>query len=299
MSSAESTVFIDPGTGQINGLADVSDILDWIFSLHFSFFLPGGSDGPLSETWGRFSVGVIGGLLVLMLLTGLVLWWPGIKRRLAAFRVRRNNSFVWNYSIHKLIGVIVAIPLLVMTLVMLPYSFGNYSQPVLNFLHIPEMNPPQIMSSRSSPPKTNGEPLSFDQLVNKAIAAAPGSQFISICTYNNERKTNPNLPVDATLTTGYDGALGTGAWGGNVSLQLDRYSGEVLNFQDARESPFLAQAIHGQLWMGIHMGTWGGWTTRILEFLISIAALYLPWTGIRQWWIKQKVRNAMKKDFIV
>lgn len=43
----------------------------------------------------------------------------------------------------------------------------------------------------------------------------------------------------------------------------------------------------------------GGWTTRILEFLISIAALYLPWTGIRQWWIKHKVRKTRKKDFVV
>jgi len=283
-----TALHVDPGTGQANGLDNGRDILDWLFDLHYSFFMPGdrpGPESPFSETWGRFSVGVIGVLLVLMLLTGLVLWWPGIKSRGSAFKLRRNNRFAWNYSIHKLIGVIVAVPLLVITLVMLPYSFGDYSKPVLAFLQIPRIPYPETSSSTST-----GKPLSLDELGKKAEALLPGSRLISVYTYDSERSQDPSLPVNVTLTAGYDGALGTGDWGGNVNVQLDRYSGKVLAFQDTREFPFLAQAIDGQLWMGIHMGTWGGWTTRILEFVISIAGIYLAWTGIRQWWIKQHSR---------
>lgn len=284
-----TALHVDPGTGQVNGLDSGRDILDWLFDLHYSFFMPGGrpgAEGPFSETWGRFSVGVIGVLLVLMLLTGLVLWWPEIKRRVPNFKLRRNNRFAWNYSIHKMIGVIVAIPLLVITLVMLPYSFGDYSEPVLAFLQVPRIQYPE-----SSSATTTGKLLSLDELANKAEALLPGSRLISVFTYDGERSEDPSLPVDVTLTAGYDGALGTGDWGGNVNVQLDRYSGEVLAFQDTREFPFLAQAIDSQLWMGIHMGTWGGWTTRILEFLISIAGIYLAWTGIRQWWIKRHIRR--------
>lgn len=93
----DSTVLhVDPGTGQVNGLDTGKDILDWLFDLHYSFFMPGnrpGAGSPFSETWGRFSVGVIGVLLILMLLTGLVLWWLGIKRSVPAFRLRRNTRF--------------------------------------------------------------------------------------------------------------------------------------------------------------------------------------------------------------
>lgn len=189
-----------------------------------------------------------------------------------------------------MIGVIEAVPLLVITLVMLPYSFGNYSEPVLAFLMIPRIQYPESFS-----PTTTGKPLSLDELANKAEALVPDSRLISIYTSNSERAEDPSLPVDVALTAGYDGALGTGDWGGNVNVQLNRYSGEVLAFQDTREFPFLAQAIDSQLYIGIHMGTWGGWTTRILEFVICIAGIYLAWTGIQQWWIKRHIRRKNRE----
>ncbi len=66
---------------------------------------------------GRVIVGAFGLSLIFMVVTGLVLWWPGLHRLRGSLKVSRQRhpvTFFW--QLHRAIGVL-AFPLLAMTLI--------------------------------------------------------------------------------------------------------------------------------------------------------------------------------------
>lgn len=281
-------VFVDPGTGQINGhQLEEGGIFGWLLVFHRNLFI---SDNAFFEEsyMGYILVGFIGIALLLMLTTGFFLWWPGLKRWAVAFVVRNKSTYIRTYDLHKLIGLVTLIPLTLITLVMLPYSFGGESvDNTLAAIGWPRgVFPDELLSTETGQPS-----LSLDELIVKAEALIPGSQ----ATRSYFVFDDPTAAANITLTAGYDPSRGTGLWEGNVEVYLDRYTGESLFVNDTREWPFAAQTIDSNMWMGIHMATWGGMTTRILETLVGIAALYLAWTGIRQWWLKRTMRLKQKQ----
>ncbi|MGL4610696.1 MAG: PepSY-associated TM helix domain-containing protein [Trueperaceae bacterium] len=283
----ELSVFVDPGTGQINGdISEEGGIFGWLFVFHRNLFI---SDNAFYEEsyMGYILVGFIGIALLLMLMTGFFLWWPGLKRWAVAFVVRNKSTYIRTYDLHKLIGLVTLIPLTVVTLVMLPYSFeGEGVDNTLAAINWPRGTEDEEVYSTGT-----GQPsLSLDELIAKAEALIPDSQATDTYFIFDD----PTAAAYISLTAGYNPSRGTGLWEGNVHVYLDRYTGEALFVNDTRKWPFAAQTIDSNMWMGIHMGTWGGVTTRILETLVGIAALYLAWTGIRQWWLKRTMRLKQK-----
>ena len=65
-------------------------------------------------TVGGLILAVTGLLLLLLAATGLVVWWPGIKRFARGLRLRRRpGTYAFNYDLHNVIGI-AALPFLVM-----------------------------------------------------------------------------------------------------------------------------------------------------------------------------------------
>ena len=65
-------------------------------------------------TVGGIILAVTGLMLILLAATGIVVWWPGIKRFARGLRVRRGKgAYALNYDLHNVVGL-AAIPFLVM-----------------------------------------------------------------------------------------------------------------------------------------------------------------------------------------
>jgi uncharacterized iron-regulated membrane protein len=65
-------------------------------------------------TWGEFALTVLGLLMVLLAITGLITWWPGMRRLSHGFRVRFGRGrFARDYDLHNVIGI-VAVPFILM-----------------------------------------------------------------------------------------------------------------------------------------------------------------------------------------
>ena len=107
--SYQDLYFVDPGTGDINGKTNPDrGFMGWLVNMHDCAFScegypwyaswlagPMWDDGPsfLTDiTWGGFILGALGLVLILLALTSLKIWWPGIRKLKNRFVVRGGNG---------------------------------------------------------------------------------------------------------------------------------------------------------------------------------------------------------------
>lgn len=85
----------------------VANALGFLFDLHHQ--LLGGSVG-------RNAVGVLGLLYLFMTASGLIVWWPGVRRLRNSLSVSARHSITFIRQLHRAVGVI-ALPLVAVTLI--------------------------------------------------------------------------------------------------------------------------------------------------------------------------------------
>jgi len=147
------TYFVDPGTGRITDRADESaGISWWLYRGHMYLWQdwgpfgafdpesgwctadadgvePGGVTGAVCDVLpdGMDMVGRLGVLFIVVLLTGVYLWyWPGVRRWATAFVIKRGRAaFTFNLSLHKVIGFVLWGPLLVVAFTGVAFAFPN------------------------------------------------------------------------------------------------------------------------------------------------------------------------------
>ncbi len=118
--------FVDPGTGEYLGYYKPEEtVWGWITTLHVSLFadevlirFPEGTPEWLTTAiglnLGEFTLKYLGLMLLIMVLTGAYIWWPGVRNWLQGFRIRKGGSwYVWHYDWHKVLGF-VSLPFLFM-----------------------------------------------------------------------------------------------------------------------------------------------------------------------------------------
>jgi uncharacterized iron-regulated membrane protein len=268
-------VFVDPNSGKVNGFQAVgSSLFDWLVLLHTKLFWDAGY-----YAGGRL-VGFVGLALVLMLLTGLVLWIPRITQWKHAFALRRKNAFIWNHDVHKLVGFLVMVPLIAIISVIFPTTFYQDANDALANIGYPRGAGAELR------PYKSGSPATLEQLVRTAEGIEVGAQAVRV---------KPGSETKVRISSRDDVSRNTGKFQGDLEITLGRDTGRIVTVEDTRKWGVLARAIDSPLRLGIHMGTWGGWLTRLLEFLVSLGTLYLAWTGVQQWWIKRGLRNKSKR----
>ena len=122
------SAYVDPGTGRVNGIADrQSGVMGFLRNLHLCAlscegypayipFLakPAPVLGNEELTVGGLILAVTGLILIFLCISGLVIWWPGLRRWRRGFQVRRRKgTYKLNYDLHNVVGIAV-LPLLLM-----------------------------------------------------------------------------------------------------------------------------------------------------------------------------------------
>lgn len=117
-----NAAFVDPGTGTVT---DVDPSSPWILRLLVNIHDCGLSyEGyqawlatPLPAfndhiTVGGLVLGVLGVLLLLLVVSEIIIWWPGIRGWITGFVVRRGRGpYVGDLDLHRRVGI-VAVPFL-------------------------------------------------------------------------------------------------------------------------------------------------------------------------------------------
>jgi len=264
------SVLINPYTGVITGIRDYKhDFFSIIKYVHWSLLLNSSYGQPIVG-WSTF-------IFVLLLLSGLVLWWP--KKWTKALR-DRSFTIKWkasfkrvNYDLHNVPGFYILLPALVIAMTGMVFAFGWFQAAVY-----------VVAAGTTSPPV---------QAVVRSIPLQDSASHPLDMAYEASLRQLPAaLRLNISPASGKEGTIGV--WGyrrketfyGADVLQFDRYSGKLLhrlNNGDKNRGQRLIEMNYD-----IHVGAIAGITGKVIAFIISLVCASLPITGFLIWWGKRR-----------
>ncbi|MBX3747154.1 MAG: PepSY domain-containing protein [Verrucomicrobiae bacterium] len=264
-------VYFDPWTGRMLGSDLAGDnVTEWLYELHANL---------LSGQTGQQVNGIIALLVGLLLLSGLVVWWPGRGRVVGQGLTLRWRAG-WkrrNYDLHKVVGFYTAVLLLITVVTGIWFPFKapfRWMAEVLTQSSAREDSP-------VSDPAHRGQP----RITVDAALAATGQVLPGVA---------PNwirLPQGPEDVYSVRKRL-SGEWQleGMNYIHVDPQSGAVIR-ADLHAETTLAQRIL-RTFFPLHVGSFGGLSTRILWVVLGLAPGLLCVTGTLMWWNRVGRRMA-------
>ncbi len=215
---------------------------------------PGGIKGVACDVLpdGMDMVGWLSVLFIVVLLTGFYVWyWPGVRRWATALVIKRGRgAFAFNMSIHKVIGFVVWVPLLVVAFTGMAFAFPNLNSWFEN------ATPAKRDFFLWTPPDDaiSGEADGRERIDVDAALAAIEERYPERAVQSITPPFDETSTYSAWVTRGFDPwTRETGA--GNVYVAVDQYSGEILydgtpeegNVFDQVMGRLVLPAAHGRL----------------------------------------------------
>lgn len=261
-------VYVDEATGRAKGeipLADMS--AEVLRKLHSSWTL-GPKAEPLTELAGSW--------FLISLVTGLYLWWPGLRRRgTAAFAFRRNmrgrrQAKDW----HNFLGVALLLPMLFLVITGLTWTEGagqRYTDAKETIL-----SPPAAGSVSTTVEGAGGAGATDAAAIDRVSAAATQAKLTtpvrfvaptdeaSAWTVKSEDSVYP-LKRDQIAVNASDGSV------------VDRFDYRDENWTDKL-------ATSGILF---HQAQLFGPATQVLMTILALAIAAMVAFGYRMWWLRR------------
>ncbi|SEJ86217.1 Uncharacterized iron-regulated membrane protein [Sphingomonas sp. OV641] len=230
-------------------------LMSWIYQLHMEL---------LAGEAGLQIVGWSGVVMLVLLVSGVVAWWPrGSWRKALAFKrdaapIRRLRD------LHKLSGVGSALLLVVLVVTGVLLALPNVMQALL------APGKPAVPASAEVP--AGARPVSIVQALDAAQRALPDGRLVFV-----DMPIGGSAPIRARYQVPGDPHARFPA----SYVYLDQVTGRVLGVHDARRGGVGAQV---NLWVrALHDGTVGGMATRVLALLMGLMPAVLFVTGLMHW----------------
>jgi uncharacterized iron-regulated membrane protein len=198
---------------------------------------------------------------------------------------RGRGAFTFNLSLHKVIGIVVWVPLLVVAFTGIAFAFPNLNSWFENatpaqrdfFLWTP---PEEAVSG----PADGRQRLDLDEVLAVIDERYPGRAVQSLMPpWDDETAT-----YSAWVTRGLDPWTREGG-AGNVYVVVDQYSGEILYDGVPGEGNAFDQAWDD--WsFPLHTGDFGGTVTRIVWTALAVTPIALGTTGLLMYLIRRRKR---------
>jgi len=274
---SDSTVYVNPFTAEVVAFKPQEDFFHDIDDLHRNLML-GRKIGKPIVGWATF-------IFFFLLLSGLVLWWPkkwNKRSREQSFTIKWKATFKRvNYDLHNVLGFYTMLIAILMAVTGLVMSFSWFSRSMYWVTGGEKME-------RRRPPKEV-----FAPSVNSALKDADQIFYkvrneIALHNKNNIIIHFPEKP-DELIYACTD--MFAGFWRDlyfePATLELSKRSGKRLE-----DMAFPDQVR--KLNYAIHVGAFGGMTTKIIYFICSLVCASLPITGFYIWWGKKRKKKAPK-----
>jgi uncharacterized iron-regulated membrane protein len=261
-------VFVDPADGKIIGELDSEgSFLHWLQRLHFDL---------LAGRTGRIVNGVGALFLLLLCLTGIVIWWPGVKhwkRSLTVDFRKKWKRFTWD--LHSATGFW-TLPVIAMWAVTGAYfawpaefrAIVDWFSPV----SLAKLTPPDPAQQNRFPPPD------IRALLRQAHEKSPGASLLSISFPLNEHG-----HIRVFLARQHPPSYETADY-----HYFDPFTGQHVTVWRRGLNQSLGDAVIS--WLGpLHFGTFGGpgaagVIVKILWVLLGLAPPTLMVTGFLMYW---------------
>ncbi|MEM6689855.1 MAG: PepSY domain-containing protein [Planctomycetota bacterium] len=262
-------IYVDPKVDRVLGEVPQSNLFTIVLAIHRRLML---------GTAGRVLTELATGWTIVLISTGLVLWWPRSWKNLRGVLVPRLHAsrYVKLRDLHTISGVFIAPAALVIAITGLLYAlvWGGLFL-ITGFLggqFDVVTNPPQSVSD------IDQSDLGIDQVMRLMSARKVPTARMSIAMGNSESD-----PI--TIEAG--GHYGPSA---QRVIHLDRRTGEILADHRIEDLPLMA--IYANWNYPLHVGSVGGMVTKIIWLIVSVGLAMLPLFGIWMWLTRRRPRNS-------
>lgn len=266
MSAGPLLVFVNPYTGVINGTRTQAESQATLSRrLHvFHVELFGGKVG-------REVVGASTIVAFLLIITGIILWWPD-----KLIRVRSAASWKRiNFDLHHALGVFASLILLVITVSGLVIHYDVLTRAVKSLDAAPAPSAPVQPTAIVGTPR-----LSFDGIVGTARAALPGAEAVSMSLGNSKFPAVVAMRFPADRTPG-----------GRSRVYIDRNTGQLLGAVSTRDAQ-LGTRIDN-LKRSLHTGDVFGKPSEFVWLLATLVMASQFVTGVLMWWNARRSRQTI------
>jgi uncharacterized iron-regulated membrane protein len=221
--------------------------------------------------------------------TGLVLWWPGVRRWRASLSLRRRPSWKrLNWDLHSVVGFWSLASLVVFSFTGLYFAFP---EPVAKAVVWSTGGGSTAPASRELPPSdpaSTGTRLNIDQALSAINAFLPADAPAGYL----QLPSTPDAPYRAT---GY--YKNTAPFSQLVQVSIDSHTGARLAYNDTRNDSRGMQII--QYFFAVHYGSFGGpgvlgIAVKSLWVLLGIVPALLAVTGLLMYW-NRKLQPLLRK----
>lgn len=254
------SMFVDPYRGEYLGQLGKNNFFAVVLKIHRTLF---------AGTLGRIVTELVTCWTIVLLVSGLYLWWPRRRRHVWGVwlpRLRRH-PYVALRDLHAVSGMYAALVALLIASTGLLYTYvwgsGYRLAAVKSGAYDIFVQPPKSRSSAASPR------LPLDEIVAAAAEVMPG-RTLSV--------TLPHDPAGAFVVFGKS-PLGPASDGVAV---IDHATGEVIEHRAVGEYPALGWWASWNY--PLHVGSVLGLTTKILWLAGCGVLMLLPITGVWMWW---------------
>ncbi|MDE7345517.1 MAG: PepSY domain-containing protein [Muribaculaceae bacterium] len=261
---AMAAVWVDQYTGKVIGEYERARIFKLASSAHRRLFGKSKAEGAFGAKTGKVIVGITSVVTLFILLSGLVIWWPtrGTWRKKLSISTKNGRYRLW-YDFHCVGGAITSIILLICILTGLSWSFGWYRNALYSTFG--------SQTPKPSLHKTQAENFPAWQTAYKDIKSVNSDSEIRM--YQGE--------VDVVV----------GSFGNQQAYKTYRFDNETGKITDITPYSKKERANHIKGWIyTLHVGSWGGWISKILYLICVIIGASLPITGYYLW-IKRLIRK--------
>jgi len=282
-------VFVNPYTGEVLGKRDQETYYQNVVKkIHGELLL--GSKGDLIvelvACWG-----------LILILTGLYLWWPRDRKIYGVWlvRLREGKRTFWR-DLHAVTGIYSSIFICFLILTGLPWSgfWGDRIAKVWSRFPAEQyVNVPQ--SSFLAKELNQGEQIVPWAVENSKLPVSEkGQKQISIdaITLIAREKQAPS-GYKIAYPKGETGVFTISAFPGDpkqeITVHIDQYSGKVLSdINYSHYNPFAKAVEYG---IALHQGQYFGWLNQLIAFMTCLALIAICISGAIMWWKRKPAKG--------
>jgi uncharacterized iron-regulated membrane protein len=275
-------VYMNPYTGQVSRTEDpTSNFFIVVEYIHLYLLLP--------PKIGGLVVGISVIIFVVLMITGIILWWPRRKTDR-----KRSLTIKWggrwrrvNYDLHNVLGFYATGVALILALTGLSIAFDFVREGIYTTANLGKAHPEEkvvLKSDSTLKGKTDTRTI-IDKAFEIAQAASPKAEMFLLFD-------------DASVA----GTIGISAYAQSLhyyksdEYAFEKYTGKLLKkTTHAQKSPGMKM---NNMNYDLHVGQVLGLTGKIIAFLASLICASLPITGFIIWLGKRK-KGKSKKEKVV
>ena len=280
-----AAIYVNQYTGESLGQPERLEFFTVMFRLHRWLMDERPTDND-AIFWGKLIVGISTLAMVVVLLSGIVIWIP---KTIKALKNRsqislRKGWHRFGYDLHVAGGIYAVLLLLIMALTGLTWSFEWYNKGLYRVFGAEQQAEDASGSGNRSATERRAS-------ANSDVAASPYAMWQDV--YEEVVALN-GTSSQITISTGVASVAldQIGNQRAADKYHFDSSTGEITSveyYPDADRRTKLRGLIYS-----LHVGNWGGIVTRVLWFLAALLGATLPITGYYLW-IRRKFFRKRKE----